>query len=131
MAKKRRAKKLRVAFIGTGMISELHMIALAGMDDVEMVAFADISKAALEERSARFGVSDCFTDYNEMLRKVKPDAVSVCTPNGVHAASTIAALRAGAHVIVEKPMAMNPREAQAMITAAKKHRRKLVIGFQQ
>ena len=132
MAKRKSAKKkLRVAIIGTGMISGAHMRPYSQMDDVEMVALADISSDALETRSTEFGVSNCFTDYNEMLRKVKPDAVSVCTPNGVHAASTIAALRAGAHVIVEKPMAMNAREAKAMIDASKKHRRKLIIGFQQ
>jgi predicted dehydrogenase len=66
-----------------------------------------------------------------MLAKIKPDAVSVCSPNGAHAPNSIAALKAGAHVIVEKPMAMNAREAEAMIKAANAGGRKLVIGFQQ
>jgi predicted dehydrogenase len=129
MAKKQ-SKKLRVAFIGAGGIAGTHMRYLDQMDDVEIVAQADISKESMGRWAEQYGIADSFTDYGEMLKKVKPDAVSVCTPNGSHAPATIAALKAGADVIVEKPMAMNGREAQAMINAAKKGERKLVIGFQ-
>jgi len=129
MAKKE-SKKLRVAFIGAGGIAGTHMRYLDQMDDVEIVAQADISKASMERWAEQYGIADSFTDYAEMLKKVQPDAVSVCTPNGNHAPATIAALKAGAHVMVEKPMAMNAREAQAMISAANKGKRKLVIGFQ-
>jgi len=103
---------------------------LAQMDDVELVAMADISKQSMARWSEEYGISGAYTDYKKMLREVKPDAVSVCTPNGMHAPASVAASNAGAHVIVEKPMAMSAREAQAMINAAKKKRRKLVIGFQ-
>jgi predicted dehydrogenase len=130
MAKRTAKKKLRVAFIGAGGIAGTHMKSYAEMDDVEMVAMADISKESMARHAEQYGIPDAFTDYREMLRKVKPDAVSVCTPNGLHAVNSVAALKAGAHVIVEKPMAMNAREAQSMISAAKKSRRKLVIGFQ-
>jgi predicted dehydrogenase len=65
-----------------------------------------------------------------MLEKTRPDLVTVCTPNGLHAANAIAALEAGANVIVEKPMAMNVKEAKAMIAAAENNDRKLCIGFQ-
>lgn len=124
------ARKLRVAFIGAGGIAGTHMRYLKEMSDVEIVAQADVVEASMKRWSEQYGIAESFTDYREMLRRVKPDAVSVCTPNGLHAPATIAALRAGAHVIVEKPMAMNGREAQQMIDAARKHRRKLVIGFQ-
>jgi predicted dehydrogenase len=101
------------------------------MPDVQMVAMADVSADSMARWAKQYGIPDSFANYEEMLRKVKPDAVSVCTPNGLHAPATLAALKAGAHVIVEKPMAMNAREAAAMIQAARKARRKLVIGFQQ
>jgi len=133
MAKRKaalRPKKLRVALIGAGGIAGAHMRYYAKMEDVELVALADVSKASMARRAEEYKVSNCFTDYRQMLEKIRPDAVSICTPNGLHAPTTIDALRAGAHVLVEKPMAMNAREAQAMISAAKKHRRKLVIGFQ-
>lgn len=123
-------KKLHVAFIGAGSISELHMRCYKDMDDVKMVAMADISKDNLSKRAEDFGISNCFTDYKEMLRKVKPEAVSICTPNNLHASSTISSLRAGAHVLVEKPLALNVREGQRMLQASKKYRRKLIIGFQ-
>ncbi len=124
-------KKLRLAFIGAGGIAGTHMRCFNEMEDVDIVAMADISRAALERRSKEYGIANCFEDYETMLSKVRPDAVSVCTPNGLHAPTTIASLSSGAHVIVEKPMAMNAREATAMLDAARKHRRKLVIGFQQ
>lgn len=134
MAKKKgttkKPGKLRVAFIGAGGIAGTHMRYLAEMADVEIVAQADISEASMQRWAEQYGIADSFTDYEEMLTKVKPDAVSVCTPNGMHAPAAIAALKAGAHVIVEKPMAMNAGEAQAMIDAAEKGKRKLVIGFQ-
>jgi predicted dehydrogenase len=127
---KQKPRKLRVAFIGAGGIAGTHMRYLKEMDDVELVAQADVAEAAMQRWSGQYGIPDSFTDFEEMLRQVKPDAVSVCTPNGLHAPAAVAALRAGAHVLVEKPMAMNARQAQAMVEAARKYRRKLVIGFQ-
>ena len=126
----KKSRKLRVAFIGAGAIAGTHMGHYAKMDDVEMLATADINPQATEAWSKQFGIPQRFSDYRKMLAKVKPDAVSVCTPNGLHAAATIAALSAGAHVLVEKPLAMNAREGRRMLDAARKHRRKLVIGFQ-
>jgi len=129
-AKAARPQKLRVAFIGAGGIAGTHMSYLAKMDDVEIVALADVNEASMARHAETYKVPSCFTDPKEMLAKVQPDAVSVCTPNYLHAPNTIDALNAGAHVIVEKPMAMNAKEAQAMIDAARKNGRKLVIGFQ-
>ena len=97
---------------------------------VEIIAGADVSKKALTTFAEQFEVKHAFADYRKMLRLEELDAVSVCTPNSLHKAPTIAALRAGKDVMVEKPMAMNAREAQAMVDAARKARRKLVIGFQ-
>jgi len=127
------AKKLRVACIGAGGIAGAHLAEYAKMKDVEIVGLADPVMASMEKKAEQFKVpaENCFTDHREMLKKLQPDAVSVCSPNGAHAENTMAALKAGAHVIVEKPMAMNAREAQAMIDLAKRQKRKLIIGFQQ
>ncbi|MEX0746211.1 MAG: Gfo/Idh/MocA family oxidoreductase [Phycisphaeraceae bacterium] len=125
-------KKLRIAFIGAGGIAGAHIKALAKMDDVEIVALADVSEKSMHGHAEKLGLDTkhCYTDYQQMLDKVGPDAVSVCTPNGLHAPNSIAALKAGADVIVEKPMAMNADEARQMIDAARATGRKLVIGFQ-
>ncbi|MFA7235261.1 MAG: Gfo/Idh/MocA family oxidoreductase [Phycisphaeraceae bacterium] len=125
-------RKLRLAFIGTGGIAGTHLNSFTKWPDVEIVGLCDIIPERMYEKMEKAGCTkdQCFTDYKKMLKAVKPDAVSVCTPNGVHAPAAIAASQAGCHVITEKPMAMTPKECQQMIDAAKKAKKKLVIGFQ-
>lgn len=132
MARKTQSK-LRVAVIGAGGIAGAHLKEYAQIPDVELVGLADPKPESMKRWSAEYKIpaEACFTDYVKMLRVLKPDAVSVCSPNGAHHPNTIAALKAGAHVLVEKPMAMSAKEAAEMIRVAKACRRKLVIGFQQ
>ncbi len=125
-----KGRKIRVAFIGCGGISATHLAAYKKIPEVEVVAGADIKSDRLDWLRDEHGIQGVYLDYKKMLKEVKPDAVDVCTPNGVHAPSAIAALNAGAHVMTEKPMAMSPKECQAMIDAAKKNKRKLAVGFQ-
>ena len=122
--------RLRMAIIGCGGVSEIQLKALQTMPDVEIVAGADINPQRLQSTKDKFALTALYTDYHKMLKEIKPDAVTVCTPNAVHAPATIAALKAGAHVITEKPMAMSPEECQSMIDAANKANRKLAVGFQ-
>ncbi len=123
-------KKLRMAIVGCGGISETHLRALQSFPDVEVVAGVDIKPERLKLMEEKYGIKSLYSDWKKMLKEVKPDAVNVCTPNGVHAAPAIDASNAGCHVIVEKPMAMNPGECQKMIDAARKNKKKLVVGFQ-
>ena len=122
--------KLKVAFIGAGGIAGTHMRYLSAMSDVKLTAASDVNPASLKNRREEFGIPDVFEDYTEMLARGGFDAVSVCTPNGLHAPCTIAALNAGVHVLVEKPLAMSAKEGQQMLDAARANNRKLVIGFQ-
>jgi predicted dehydrogenase len=125
------SRKLRVGFIGAGGIARTHMTYLQKMEGVEICCAADIDEKALEKVKEQFSIPRVYTDYREMLRQEHDlDAVDVCTPNVHHAANTIAALEAGKHVLVEKPMAMNAKEAQAMVDAAKKAGKELIVGFQ-
>lgn len=130
IAKEYKGKKFRVAFIGCGGIAHTHAIALERMPDVEIVAGMDIDKDRLKVFGDKFGVTKLYTDWNKMLKEVRPDGVSVCTPNGAHAPASVAASNAGCHVICEKPMAMTPAECEKMLAAAKKAKKKFVIGFQ-
>jgi predicted dehydrogenase len=123
-------KRLRLAIIGCGGISQTHMNAFKNMPEVEVVAGVDIDPKRLKIMEQTWGVTQNYKDWKKMLQEVKPDAVDICTPNGVHAAPAIDASKAGCHVITEKPMAMTPKECQAMIDAAKNARKVLVIGFQ-
>ena len=121
----------KVAFIGAGGIAGAHASNLKKIDGVELVAAADLNVAGLAKFKEGQGVQRVYTDFKEMLAKeTEVDAVSICTPNGLHAANAIAALESGKHVIVEKPMAMNAQECQAMIAAATKAKKHLVVGFQ-
>ncbi|MGN6507348.1 MAG: Gfo/Idh/MocA family protein [Tepidisphaeraceae bacterium] len=125
-----KGKKFRVAFIGCGGIAQTHLNALKEFPDVEVVAGVDINPARLKVMEEKWGVTQLYKDWKTMLKEVKPDAVDICTPNGVHAQPAIDAANAGCHVIVEKPMAMTPAECQKMIDTAKKNKVKLSVGFQ-
>ncbi len=125
-------KKIRVGIIGTGGIANAAHIpayqAMAGRG-VEIAALCDIKPAALESTLKKFPMDvPTYDNYNKMLRDKSIDAVSVCTPNNAHRPATVAALKAGKHVLCEKPIAKNCAEARAMAAAAKRYRRKLMIG---
>jgi predicted dehydrogenase len=125
-----RGKKLRMAFIGCGGIAQVHLAALKEFPDVDVVAGVDIDPARLKVMEDTWGVKQNYDDWRKMLREVQPDAVNICTPNGLHAQPSIDSSNAGAHVITEKPMAMNPQQCRKMIDAAKKAGKKLAVGFQ-
>ncbi|MBE1443164.1 MULTISPECIES: Gfo/Idh/MocA family protein [unclassified Paenibacillus] len=123
--------KLRVAVVGCGAISERrHIPEYEANPNVELVAFVDIIKERADKFAEKHGAK-AYTDYNEMLNEIKPDAVSVCTPNALHAPVSIAAAKAGAHVLVEKPMAVSEEEGLAMIEAARNNGVYLMVGHNQ
>ena len=130
-------KKLRIGIIGTGAIANnVHIpgyLRLADQD-VEITALCDIDPNALEttfETHPTLKDLPAYIKFSEMLRKEKLDAVSVCTPNNAHMPATVAALKAGLHVLCEKPIAKTAKEAEAMVRAAKRSKRKLQIGQHQ
>ena len=99
-------------------------------DQCEIVAAADIVPERLEEaQSEKWGIKNVFEDYKKLLEMPDIDAVSVCTPNYVHAQPTVDAFAAGKHVLCEKPMAINASEAKRMIEAANRTGKKLQIGY--
>lgn len=122
--------KVRIGIIGTGGIaSRTHMPAIALNPDAEIVAVCDSREDVVNDVAKEFGVKNVFTDYNELLKMDELDAVDVCTPNFLHADPTIKALNAGKHVFVEKPIAMNAIEGAAMVDAAKKAGKQLMVGY--
>ncbi len=108
--------RLRYGVIGAGVVAPLHLEAIAALDDVELVGISSLEAEHLDVRG---------------LLALEPDVVVVCTPHPSHSALTIAALEAGAHVLVEKPLAPEAREADAMIAAADRAGRLLGVCFQQ
>lgn len=125
-------KKIRIGIIGTGGISNSHVRSYKQMEDVEIVAGTDIvpdkARAALD----RWELSEAkaFESTEEMLKTMKLDAVSVCTYNSTHAVCAIAALEAGCHVLLEKPMTVTLEDAIAIRKAEKKAGKIVTVGFQ-
>ena len=123
-------KKLKIAVIGVGNISECHILAYLANPNVELYAFCDIDPVRLSEKGKLYGVSRLYTSEEEMLRALPElDAVSVCVWNSAHASCTIMALDAGKNVLCEKPMATSAAEAKQMLEAAKRNGKHLQIGF--
>jgi len=122
------AKRLRVGVVGLGM-GKGHVKGYQAHPRAEVAAVCDLNEALLKDKAAEFGVPETYTDAVTMFKKAGLDAVSIATPNKFHAPLTIAALRQGLHVLCEKPMAMNAREAQKMLDVAKAKKRNLMINF--
>ena len=130
------SKKVRVGIIGCGWIADSHMKALLKQPDVEIVAGADLIPGKAEAFFKKFGVEGVKTDYashKEMLEdnaNLKLDAVSICTYNRQHANCAIDTLKAGIHVLLEKPMCVTTEEAIAIMKAEKESGKVISIGFQ-
>ena len=125
-----RIMALKIGIIGNGGISNSHMQGYLELGDaVEVVACCDINFEKAKEFAARYNIKNYYPDCYSMLKDNQLDAVSVTTWNSAHAECTIAALNAGCHVLCEKPMAMNAKEAVAMKEAAEKNGKLLMLGF--
>jgi len=123
-----RLRKIRIGIIGTGGIGRgAHMPAFKRVEGVEIVAVCDKNRASAERAAQEFEVPRVFTRPRDLLKMEEIDAVSICTPNAYHAPLTIDALKAGKHVIVEKPMAMTAAEGRAMVETARRTRKKLMV----
>ncbi len=125
--------KVRIGIIGCGAIAKhTHMHGYSKLNEkAEVVALADPLQSNLRALGALHSVDtqNQYSTYQELLRRDDIDAVSICTPNYLHAPQTIDALRAGKHVLCEKPMATNIEAAKAMVQAAEKTDRLLMVGF--
>lgn len=118
--------RLRAAVIGTGRISEEHLRFLSQSPGVELVAVCDLSPALARYAVARFRGGQAFNRSSEMLAELRPDVVHVLTPAHTHVPLVTECIEAGAHVIVEKPLALTNREFRALWDFARSRGRRLV-----
>lgn len=112
--------KVRVGIVGTGIISLLHGKAYPRHPNAEIVAVCDNRKEAARERAQQWGVKKIYTDYKQLLKDEEVDAIEILTPHFLHKEIAVAAAEAGKHINVQKPMAVNVKEADEMIRAARK-----------
>ncbi|MCH9007182.1 NAD-dependent epimerase/dehydratase family protein [candidate division KSB1 bacterium] len=120
-------KKLRVGIVGCGVISGPHLDALQRLSNAHVVALCDPVAQARQAMADKYGVAKTYADYKEMLAQEKLDVVHVCTPAQNHAAVSLAAMKHGCHVFVEKPMAATAAEAKRMVSAARRHKVQLCV----
>lgn len=120
-------KKLRVGVIGLG-LGRHHLAGYMRNEDVKVVGIADVNAELLRVMAQEYDIPNTYTSYRDLL-KSGPDLVSIALPNYLHAPAAIDALKAGVHVLCEKPMAMNAAEAQRMVNAAQRNKRHLMIAL--
>lgn len=123
---------IRAGIIGCGGIAHgKHLPAIKKMGKIQMVAFCDLVEERAVETKEEYGTPDAkvFTDYKELLKE-DLDAVYVTTPNRSHSFISIDAMKAGKHVLCEKPMAKTSKEAKEMLDVSKETGKILTIGYQ-
>ena len=135
-------ERLRVGIIGCGEVAQiLHLPSLYGLSEqFEVTALCDVSREVLSGIGGRWGVAAQFEHYEEVLGQEDVDVVLVANPHAYHSEVVLAALSAGKHVLVEKPMCLTLREADAIVEAQRRTglvvqvgtmRRYVDAGFQQ
>ncbi len=120
---------IRVGIIGTGIMGNAVGRVFRLLSQVELVALADLSEERLGQSGKEFGVRALYTDYHQMLGHEKLDAVAVATPDHEHTAPVLDSLRAGCHVLVEKPLATSQAEAEEIYRLVRKTGKKLQVNF--
>ena len=126
-------RNVNIGIIGCGGIANgKHMPGLAKVPNAKMIAFCDIIPERAEKAAKEYGTPDAkvYTDYKELLKDENIEVVHVLTPNREHSIITIDALRAGKHVMCEKPMAKTAEGAREMYKVAQETGKKLTIGYQ-
>src|SRR5438445_9260698 len=132
------ADKLRCAVIGAGAIGLEHLQSLISCPRAAAVAIAENHPLRAREASERFKIPRSYADFRELLEQFAEirelleqpdiDAVTIALPNHLHAPVAVAALEARKHVLLEKPMATNAKEAAKILNAAKKMKRTVMVA---
>lgn len=122
-------ENIKVLVVGCGNMGTSHARAYHRIDGVQIVGLVSRGPESRERLSNEFGGLPTFDDYKHALKETQPDAVSINTYQGTHAEYAIEALESGAHVFVEKPLAETVENARAVVQAAEKADKKLLVGY--
>ncbi|MBQ6715192.1 MAG: Gfo/Idh/MocA family oxidoreductase, partial [Clostridia bacterium] len=120
---------LRVGIIGLGGISRVHIANLLKMENAKIVAVCDINEDRLSAAVEKTG-AEGYADWHELVKRNDIDIVHILTPHYLHAPMSIEALKAGKHVLTEKPMATTLDDAKKMIETAESAKGTLNVIFQ-
>jgi UDP-N-acetylglucosamine 3-dehydrogenase len=120
--------RLRIGVIGLGWFGEIHCETIVGVASLELTALCTRTPDRLAALAGKFGVAKTFTNYHDLLADPEIDAVSICTMWDQHTEPAIAALEAGKHVFLEKPIASTVADARSILAASKRSKGILSIG---
>ncbi len=121
--------RVRLGIVGAGAIAQVgHLPALKRLKGVEVVGICDNDMSKARTLADRFGVADVYEDIEELMEYDALDALVICTPNHLHESQIDAALAAGLHVFVERPLALSAAGAQKLVKTALKHDRIVMVG---
>ena len=113
--------KIRFGMVGTGFIADWVLAGARQDPRFEAAAICSRNQATADAFAAKHGIPHTFTSLEEMARSPLVDAVYIASPNALHASQSILCMSGGKHVLCEKPLASNAREARAMIEAARRY----------
>ena len=122
--------RLKVGIIGGGAIAQVaHLPVLKKLRSIEVQAICDTDLPKARALADRFGIKDALDDIEDLLRYEALDAVVICSPNHLHESHILAALSAGVHILVEKPLTMSAASTQRILRAAEKRDRVVMVGM--
>ncbi len=122
--------RVKAAIIGTGLIAgKKHIPAfLKHKSKVELVALCDLNQEAAQKVASRFGIARTYSDVGEMIERERPDIVDICTPPQTHVKLAVEAMKRGANVFIEKPMALSVEECDRIVDASREYGKKVCVG---
>jgi predicted dehydrogenase len=121
---------LKVALVGCGKAADHHILGLQRLNVARIVALCDLELLMAEQLAARHCLAaKCYRDFDILLTAERPDVVHIATPPQSHFSLALAALNAGCHLMIEKPLALDSNQAAQIITLAESHWRKLTVGY--
>ena len=105
---------IRFAIIGTGNIADQHALGVTGCKKAELVAVCDMNQARAKEFAAKYNITKIYADSNDLLADPDVDAVCICTPSGTYGPLSIAAAKAGKHILCEKPIEIKAEKSMPL-----------------
>lgn len=121
-------EKLKIAYLGAGQISDRFIIMATKLKNVENAAIFSKHLENARLKAKKYNIPFYYDDYKKMLKEIRPDAVVITTPHSLHAKHSLYCLKAGAHILVEKPFTTNLNDAKKVYYASKKYK-KIVMGL--
>jgi len=122
-------KKLGIGVIGVGRVAQAHLAAVSALkEEVDLLAVADVEEEKAREAIEKYGAGYFTTRYEDLLGDPTIEAVIIALPNHLHHSAALDAAKAGKHILIEKPMAMNILQAREMVAAAEDNRVTFMVG---